>query len=240
MNSCLQSSQREEEERRFVCPFGLVLSGMQLKYNLTVWGRFLKISGSSGRRQIKLKPFATSVLSAMRWTERWPFNMCLSIFLSTCQIFYATMQSREIACTVIFFSLLLFPFQELPQQITVFHFNLIFVSSTLTPTTCMSFFTASTNLLFGLPLCLLPGSSISSILLPMYPLSLLCTCPNHLNLAFLAFSPSLHVWVVPLMILFLILSILVTPKENLTFFSSATSSSAGCLLPSPLFHSLCS
>ena len=48
----------------------------------------------------------------------------------------------------------------------------------------------------GLPLHLLPGSSISSILLPMYPLSLLCTWPNHLNLASLAFSPSLPVGVV--------------------------------------------
>ena len=75
-----------------------------------------------------------------------------------------------------FFSLRLFPFQGLPQRITAFHFNLFFVSSTLTPTTCMSSFTASINLLFGLPLRLLPGSSISSILLPMSPLSLLCTC----------------------------------------------------------------
>uniref|UniRef100_A0A3P8VS09 Estrogen-induced osteoclastosis regulator 1 n=1 Tax=Cynoglossus semilaevis TaxID=244447 RepID=A0A3P8VS09_CYNSE len=47
----------------------------------------------------------------------------------------------------------------------------------------MSSLTASIYLLFGLPLFLLPGSSISNILLPMYPLSLLCTCPNHLNLS---------------------------------------------------------
>ena len=64
---------------------------------------------------------------------------------------------------VFFFSLRLFPFQGLPQQITIFHFNLFFVSSTLTPTTCMSSFTASINLFFGLPLRLLPGFQVYSI-----------------------------------------------------------------------------
>ena len=88
----------------------------------------------------------------------------------------AQMWTNSLRCS--FFSLRHFPFQVLPQRIPVFHFDLFFVSSTLTPTTCMSF-TASIYLLFGLPLGLLPGSSISNILLPMYPLSLLCTCPNH-------------------------------------------------------------
>ena len=74
----------------------------------------------------------------------------------------------------------LVPFQVLPQQITVFHLNLFSVSSTRTPATCMSSLTVSINLLFGLPLCLLTGSSISSILLP---LSLPCSCPNHLKWA---------------------------------------------------------
>ena len=82
-----------------------------------------------------------------------------------------------------------FPFSGVATANHRFHFNLFFVSSTLTPTTCMSSFTASINLLFGRPLGLLPGSSVSS-LLPMSPLSLLCTCPSHLNLASLAFSPS--------------------------------------------------
>ena len=89
-----------------------------------------------------------------------------------------------------FFSLRLFSFQASPQRITVFHFDIFFVSSTLTPTTCMCSLTTSINLLFGLPLRLLPGSSISSILLPMYPLSLLCTCPNHLNLSSFSSKPS--------------------------------------------------
>lgn len=54
----------------------------------------------------------------------------------------------------------------------------------------MSPFTASINLLFGLPLFLLPGRSLSSILLPTYSLSLL-KCPNHLSLASLALSHNL-------------------------------------------------
>ena len=93
-----------------------------------------------------------------------------------------------------FFSLRLFLFQGSPQRITAFHFDLFFVTSTLTPTTCMSSFIASINLPFGRPLGLLPGSCISSILLPMSPLSLLCTCPKHLSLVSLAFSPSLPVY----------------------------------------------
>ncbi|KAK2863476.1 hypothetical protein Q5P01_003009 [Channa striata] len=47
----------------------------------------------------------------------------------------------------------------------------------------MSSVRTSIYLLLGRPLALLPGSSISNILLPIYSLSLLCTCPNHLSLA---------------------------------------------------------
>ncbi|KAF7644146.1 hypothetical protein LDENG_00020260, partial [Lucifuga dentata] len=93
----------------------------------------------------------------------------------------------------------------------------------------MSSFTTSINLLFGLPLGLLPGSSNLSILLPICSLSLLCTCPNHLSLASLTLSPKHLTCAVPLMYSFLILSILVTPKENLSILVSATSSSASCL-----------
>ncbi|KAL7870153.1 hypothetical protein SRHO_G00076500 [Serrasalmus rhombeus] len=74
------------------------------------------------------------------------------------------------------------------------------------------------------------GSSISNILCPIYPLFLLNTCPNHLNLASLALSPNCSTFTVPLICSFLILSILVTPNENLSTFISATSSSASCLL----------
>ncbi|KAF7705031.1 hypothetical protein HF521_020317, partial [Silurus meridionalis] len=94
----------------------------------------------------------------------------------------------------------------------------------LTPTTCISSLTTSINLLFGLPLFLPPGDSILSILLPIYIRSLPCTCPNHLSHASLTFSPKRPTCAVPLINLFLILSIVVTPKKNLSIFSSATSS----------------
>ncbi|KAF7648307.1 hypothetical protein LDENG_00159280, partial [Lucifuga dentata] len=109
------------------------------------------------------------------------------------------------------------------------HLTLSSASSSLTPTNFMSSFTTSINLLFGLPLGLLPGSSNLSILLPICSLSLLCTCPNHLSLASLTLSPKHLTCAVPLMYSFLILSILVTPKENLSILVSATSSSASCL-----------
>uniref|UniRef100_A0AAR2JPB9 Protein FAM50A n=1 Tax=Pygocentrus nattereri TaxID=42514 RepID=A0AAR2JPB9_PYGNA len=64
----------------------------------------------------------------------------------------------------------------------------------------------------------------------IYPLFLLNTCPNHLNLASLALSPNCSTFTVPLICSFLILSILVTPNENLSIFISATSSLASCLL----------
>lgn len=62
----------------------------------------------------------------------------------------------------------------------------------------MSSFTKSMNLLFGLPLGLLSGSMNLNILLPTQSLSLLWTCPNHLNLASLAWSPKHLTWALPL------------------------------------------
>ena len=115
-------------------------------------------------------------------------------------------------------SLWLFPFQGLLQEITVFHFNLFNYLHVLPhyihiSPLCPTFWTPipihnlkSLLLLLltafpfsgvchslGLPLGLLRGTSISSILLSMCPLSLLCTCPNYTNLASLAFSQSLPV-----------------------------------------------
>ncbi|XP_067310196.1 quinone oxidoreductase isoform X2 [Pseudorasbora parva] len=58
----------------------------------------------------------------------------------------------------------------LPQRIICLH---LVLSSSLRLTTFMSSFTTSINLLFGLPLDLLPGNSKLSILLPIYSLSLL-------------------------------------------------------------------
>ncbi|KAF7706413.1 hypothetical protein HF521_019667 [Silurus meridionalis] len=63
---------------------------------------------------------------------------------------------------------------------------------------CMSSLTTSINLLLGLPLFLLPGGFILGILLPIYPLSLLCTGPNHLSQASLTLYPKRPTCVVPL------------------------------------------
>ncbi|KAI5090312.1 eukaryotic translation initiation factor 4 gamma 3 isoform X8 [Silurus meridionalis] len=68
------------------------------------------------------------------------------------------------------------------------------------------------------------------ILLLICPMSLLCTCPNHLNLTSLTLSPKRPTCTVPLINSFLILSIVVTPNEHLNIFSSANSSSTSCLL----------
>ena len=84
----------------------------------------------------------------------------------------------------------------------------------------MSSFISSINLLFGLPLDLLSGSSNLIILLLIYSLSLLCTCPNHLSLTF---SPKHLACVVSLMYLFLILSILITHIINHTSLVSPLS-----------------
>ena len=80
-----------------------------------------------------------------------------------------------------FFSSWLVPFQGFPQRIIV---------SISTRSLCIFhyLYLLSHCILFGQPLRLLPGCSISSILLPMYPLSFLCTCLNHLNLASLALT----------------------------------------------------
>ena len=74
------------------------------------------------------------------------------------------------------------------------------------------------NLLFGFPLLLFPGNSISIILLPTYSWSLLMTCPYHLSLPSLIFIPNRSTLTVPLICSFLILSFLVTPIANLNIF----------------------
>ncbi|KAF7692621.1 hypothetical protein HF521_010231, partial [Silurus meridionalis] len=117
-----------------------------------------------------------------------------------------------------------------PQRIIHIYTPLSSTSDSFNPTTCMSSLTTFIYLLFGLSFLLLPGGAILSILLPIYPMSLLCTCPNHLNRASLTLSPKPTTCTVPLISSFLILSILDTPNENLNIFSSATSSSTSCLL----------
>ena len=102
------------------------------------------------------------------------------------------------------------------------------MSLSFAPTSSISSFTTSKNLLFSLPLFLFPGNSISIIFLPTYSWSLLMTCPYYLSLASLNFIPNRSTLTVLLMCLFLILSFLVTPIENFNIFISATSISSIC------------
>ncbi|KAI5628667.1 Fc receptor-like protein 5 [Silurus asotus] len=97
-------------------------------------------------------------------------------------------------------------------------------------TNYLSSLTTSKNLLLGPPLFLFPDGSILSILLPIYHMSLLCTCPNHLNLTSLTLSPKRPTCAVPIINSFLNLSIILSLNENLTSFNSATSSFNFCLL----------
>ena len=102
------------------------------------------------------------------------------------------------------------------------------MSISFAPTSFISSFTTSKNLLFGLPLLLFPGNSISIIFLPTYSWSLLMTCPYHLSLPSLIFIPNCSTLAVLLMWSFLIMSFLVTPIANLSIFISATSISSTC------------
>ena len=79
---------------------------------------------------------------------------------------------------------------------TVSNFSWLAISLSDTATTCTSSLTTSINFIFGLPLLLLPGSSKHNILLPIYSTFRLCTCPYHLNLAFLILSPICSNWIV--------------------------------------------
>ena len=122
-----------------------------------------------------------------------------------------------------------FPFsQGWPQSIIILHTFLSSMSVSFAPTSSISSFTTSKNLLFGLPLFLFPGNSISIIFLPSYFWSLLITCPYHLSLPSLIFIPNRSILTVLLMCSFLILSFLVTPIANLSIFISATSISSTC------------
>ena len=108
------------------------------------------------------------------------------------------------------------------------HSVLFSMSLSLAPTSPISSFSISTNLLFGLPLFLFPGNSISITLLPTYFWSLLMTCPYHLSLPSLIFISNRTILTVPLMYSFLILSFLVTPTTDLNIFISATFISCTC------------
>ena len=103
----------------------------------------------------------------------------------------------------------------------------------------ISSFATSKNLLFGLPLFLFPGNSISIALLPTYSWPLLMTCPYHLSLPSLIFIPNRSALTVPLMYAFLILSFLVTLIANLNIFISAIYISFTCFFVTATVSSRC-
>ena len=106
----------------------------------------------------------------------------------------------------------------------MFLHNVLFLMSfSLAPTSPISSFITSKNLLFGLPLFFFPGNSTSIILLPTYSWSFLMTYPYYLSLPSLIFIPNRSTLTVPLMYSFLTFYFLVTPIANLNIFISATS-----------------
>ena len=80
--------------------------------------------------------------------------------------------------------------QGLSQQMMFLHSILFSMSFSLTPTSPISAFTTSRNLLFSLPPFLFPSNSISITFLPTYFWSLHMTCPYHLSLPSLIFIPN--------------------------------------------------
>ena len=129
--------------------------------------------------------------------------------------------------TILLFSA--FPFsQGWPQHIIVLQTFLSSTSISFAPTSPISSFITYKNLLFGLPLFVFLGNSISIIFLLTYSWSLFMTYPYHLSLSSLIFIPSHSTLTVLLMYSFLILSFLVTPIANLNIFISATSISLTC------------
>ena len=119
--------------------------------------------------------------------------------------------------------------QGWPHHIIILHIFLSSMSISFAPTSSISSFTTSKNLLFGLPLFLFPGNSISIIFFLTYSWSLLMICPYHLSLPSLIFIPNCSTLTLLLMCSFLILSFLVTPIANLSIFISATFVSFTCL-----------
>ena len=151
----------------------------------------------------------------------------------------ATAVSSQYVCSLKDLLLLLsaFPFsQGWPQCINILHIFLSSMSVSFAPTSPISSFTTSKNLLFGLPLLLFPGNSISIIFLPTYSWSLLMTCPYHISLPSLIFIPNRSTLTVLLMFSFLILFFLVTPIANLSIFISVTSISCDCYCLKSIHH----
>ena len=112
--------------------------------------------------------------------------------------------------------------------VTRLHLGRSCASSPDNPLSDKSFLVLSSHLRFGLPLLLFPGTSIPVTLLPMYSSSLLETCPYHFNLLSCTFLDISLTSVFPLILSFLILSILVTPLIHFNILISATSNFFSC------------
>ena len=122
-------------------------------------------------------------------------------------IYYSIIHQHTTFSLLFLLLLSAFPFsQGWPQRIIILHIFLSSTSVSFAPTSPISSFTTSKNLLFGLPLLLFPGNSISIIFLPTYSWSLLMTRPYHLSLPSLIFIPNRSTLTVLLMYSFLILS----------------------------------
>ena len=110
-------------------------------------------------------------------------------FISSCHSSMTLNASRSVG----------FSRQGSTHRIFYLHSALFSASSSVTSTTVISSLTASIYLLSDLPRFQFSGRSNLSILIPIYPSSILRTCPNHLSLASLVFSPNRPTCAGPLM-----------------------------------------
>lgn len=108
----------------------------------------------------------------------------------------------------------------MPEWIVCLHLTLPLAFSSVTPTLCMSYLATSMNVVFCFSLILLPSSPVFNTLFPVYLISLLCTCANHLSLAGLS-SANGSTPAVPRTWSFRICCILDTPKQKLIIFNYA-------------------
>ena len=167
-------------------------------------------------------------------------NMALSLFQQGVYKVWVHGKKHILLKTNNFLLLLLsaFPFsQGWPQRIIILQKFLSSTSVSFAPTSPISSFTTSKNLLFGLPFLFFPGNSISITFLPTYSWFLLMTCPYHLSLPSLIFIPNRSTLMVLLMYSFLILSFFVTPIANFNIFISATSISSTCFFMTAIVSS---
>ena len=118
----------------------------------------------------------------------------------------------------------LFPYSGSPLWMSLLHSLRLCTAPSSIFFSLKSFLIQSFHLVFGLPLPLVPSTSISIASLPTCSSpSLLFKCPYHLILDSCIFLDTSTTFTVPLIYSFLILSLLVTPTDHLSIFISATS-----------------